>query len=155
MFIFVTYKDPPELSTSRSRLSDDEDLSIENVLLVNPNCYVRVMLEFIRKRCRLAATTVFDLCEESGNLKNLFSYPTYAYATDKFEHKKTYFLIVLKQESEKNVTVIPQLHRENKLCTELQTKIYRLLLTGEQSNVTTTDGKVASAKTKAGKKKKE
>lgn len=99
MFIFVTFKDPPELSSSRSRLSDDEDQAVENVLLVNPNCYVRVMLEFIRKQCRLATTTIFDLCEESGGVKNLFTYPTYAYATDQFVHKRTYYLIVFRQVS--------------------------------------------------------
>lgn len=115
MFIFVTYKDPPELSTSRSLLSDDEDQSIENVLLVNPNCYVRVMLEFIRKKCRLTATTTYDLCEESGGLKNLFAYPTFAYATDRFEHKKTYYLIVFKQVSSDsfvNGTIFADLNRQ-------------------------------------------
>lgn len=96
MFIFVAYKDPPELSSSRSRLSDDEDQAMENILLVNPNCYIRVMLEFIRKKCRLAATTTFDLCEESGFIKKLFTYPTHAYVTDQFEHKKTYYLIVFR-----------------------------------------------------------
>lgn len=103
MFIFVTYKDPPELSSPRSRLSDDGDQTMENVLLVNPNCYVRVMLEFIRKKCRLAATTTFDLCEESGGLKNLFTYPTHAYATDQFEHKRNYFLIVFRPVSSDSV----------------------------------------------------
>lgn len=94
MYIKVAYKDAPELSTRRS---SETDLSVEKSLLVNPNCPVRIMLEYIRKMCRLGTFTQFDLCDDSGILKGLFNMPTYVYATDQFEHKKTYYVIVLKQ----------------------------------------------------------
>lgn len=96
MFITVAYKDDPELSAFRRR-SSDSDLSVEKSLLVNPICYVRVMLEYIRKACKLGSFTCFDLCDDSGVLKGLFSLPTYTYATDMFEHKKTYYVVVMKQ----------------------------------------------------------
>lgn len=95
MYINVAYKDAPELSTRRR--SSETDLSVEKSLLVNPNCPVRIMLEYIRKNCRLGTFTQFDLCDDSGILKGLFNMPTYVYATDQFEHKKTYYVIVLKQ----------------------------------------------------------
>lgn len=94
MFIFIAYKDAPELS--HRRRSSEMDISVDKTLLVNPNCPVRIMLEYIRKKCRLGIFTQFDLCDESGALKGLFNLKTYAYATDQFEHKKTYYLIVIK-----------------------------------------------------------
>lgn len=94
MFIFVAFKDPPELSLTPRRLSSEEDLSEEKMQLVNPNCPVRIMLEYIRKKCRLAEKTQFDLCDENGNMKKLFSLPTFASAMHLFDHKKTYYLIV-------------------------------------------------------------
>lgn len=95
MFIYVLYKDEPELSSRRSSV-DTVDTSVEKSLLVNPYCPVRIMLEYIRKKCRLGTFTQFDLCDESGVLKGLFSLNTYAYATEEFEHKKVYYVIVLK-----------------------------------------------------------
>lgn len=97
MFIFVMFKDAPELSATPRRNSSDIDLAVEKTLLVNPKCPVRIMLEYIRKKCRLGSFTTFDLCDESGYLKGLFSLPTYAYATDLFCHKKIYYVIVVKQ----------------------------------------------------------
>ncbi|XP_022117627.1 uncharacterized protein LOC110994987 [Pieris rapae] len=81
------------------------------------------MLEYIRKKCRLGIFTQFDLCDESGALKGLFNMPTYAYATDQFEHKKTYYLIVLKMEFDKKISVLPQLNRENARYEDLKNKV--------------------------------
>ncbi|XP_030021113.2 uncharacterized protein LOC115440789 [Manduca sexta] len=132
MFIFVAYKDAPELSNLRRR-SSEIDLSIEKTLLVNPNCPVRIMLEYIRKKCRLGIFTLFDLCDDTGTLKGLFNLPTYAYATDMFEHKKTYYVIVIRTESDKRQSVLPQLNHENRIYLELKAKVKRFLLTGESS----------------------
>lgn len=96
MFIKVIYKDIPELSTLR-RKSTDVDLSVEKTVLLNPDCYVRVMLEYIRKTCNLGQYTHFDLCDENGVMKGLFSLPTYTNGSAFFEHRRTYYLIVLKQ----------------------------------------------------------
>ena len=52
MYIVVAYKDAPELSALRRR-SSDTDPSMEKTLVVNPKCPVRIMLEYIRKKCRL------------------------------------------------------------------------------------------------------
>lgn len=72
------------------------DTSVEKTLLVNPVCPVRIILEYIRKQCRLGIFTHFDLADDNGCLMGLFNLPTYAYATDQFEHKRTYFIIVFK-----------------------------------------------------------
>lgn len=98
MYINVAYKDAPELSTFRRKSSSDAvDLSVEKTLLVNPKCPVRIILEYIRKRCRLGTFTTFDLCDDTGVLMGLFGLPTYVYATDRFVPKKTYYIVVLKQ----------------------------------------------------------
>ncbi|XP_013191953.1 uncharacterized protein CXorf65-like [Amyelois transitella] len=132
MFIFVTYKDAPELSYIRRR-SSETDLAQEKVLLVNPNCPVRVMLEYIRKSCKLASFTVFDLCDETGCLMGLFSLPTYAYATERFVHKKVYYLIVMRQDGDKRASVLPQLNRENKLYQDIKARVKWYLINGEIS----------------------
>ncbi|KOB72461.1 Uncharacterized protein OBRU01_12192 [Operophtera brumata] len=76
------YKDAPELSTTLRRSSSEFDLAEEKTLLVNPDCPVRIMLEYIRKKCNLGVFTNFDLCDENGSLMGLFNMDTYAYATD-------------------------------------------------------------------------
>ncbi|CAH2102989.1 unnamed protein product [Euphydryas editha] len=135
MYINIAYKDAPELSV-RQR-SSETDLSIEKTLLVNPNSPVRIMLEYIRKKCRLGTFTQFDLCDENGILKGLFNMPTYVYATDQFEHKKTYYVIVLKQESDKRLSVLPQINHENKIYMDLKTRVKRYLA-GDVSPISTT-----------------
>ncbi|XP_049876583.1 uncharacterized protein LOC126374153 [Pectinophora gossypiella] len=123
------------------------DICTEKTLLVNPNCPVRIMLEFIRKKCRLAITTQFDLCDESGVMKNLFSYPTFQYVTQQFEHKKIYYLIVIKVETDKMISVLPQLSRDNKLYVELQTKVKKYIhgYSGLDSSQHTSSGKLRSS----------
>ncbi|CAH0592124.1 unnamed protein product [Chrysodeixis includens] len=128
MFIFIAYKDAPELSNRRR--SSELDISVDKTLLVNPDCPVRIMLEYIRKKCRLGIYTHFDLCDESGMLKGLFQLKTYEYATDQFEHKKTYYLIVIKHEPDKRFSVLPQLNQEHKMYLELKARV-RKFLTGE------------------------
>ncbi|CAG4989062.1 unnamed protein product [Colias eurytheme] len=130
MFIFVAYKDSPELSSMHKR-SSETDLSVEKTLLVNPNCPVRIMLEYIRKKCKFAIFTQFDLCDETGTLKGLFNMPTYAYATDQFEHKKTYYLIVIRMDNDRRISIYPQLNRENKMYEELKNKVKTHMTTGE------------------------
>ncbi|CAH0405578.1 unnamed protein product [Chilo suppressalis] len=132
MFINVLYKDAPELSHIR-RLSSEPDLSQEKILLVNPNCPVRIMLEYIRKKCRLGSFTQFDLCDESGVLLGLFNLPTYSYATAQFEHKKAYYVIVVRTETDKRLSVLPQLNHENRLYEDLKNRVKRFLATGEVS----------------------
>uniref|UniRef100_A0A2A4JY97 Uncharacterized protein n=1 Tax=Heliothis virescens TaxID=7102 RepID=A0A2A4JY97_HELVI len=134
MFIYIAYKDTPELSSLRVRSNTEAvDTSVEKILLVNPNCPVRIMLEYIRKKCRLGIFTQFDLCDESGILKGLFSLQTYAYATDQFEHKNTYYVIVLKIESDKRYTVLPQLNHENRLYFDLRLRVKKYLVSGDMS----------------------
>ncbi|XP_061708297.1 uncharacterized protein LOC133518633 isoform X2 [Cydia pomonella] len=114
MFINVVYKDAPELSTMSRRPSNEPDPSQEKTLLVNPDCPVRIMLEYIRKQCKLGSFTAFDLCDDSGCLLGLFTLETYAYATDRFEHKK---------ESDRRLSVLPQLNQENRFYEELKQRV--------------------------------
>ncbi|XP_069360917.1 uncharacterized protein CXorf65 homolog [Maniola hyperantus] len=132
MYINVIYKDVPELSTYR-RTSSEVDLSVEKTLLTNPNCPVRIILEYIRDTCRLGKFTKFDLCDETGVLMGLFSLPTYVYATDNFVHKKTYYIIVMKQEPDKTTSVLPQLNRENNIYPDLKSRVKYYLTTGVMS----------------------
>ncbi|XP_026746718.1 uncharacterized protein CXorf65-like [Trichoplusia ni] len=141
MFIFIAYKDAPELS--HRRRSSELDISVDKTLLVNPDCPVRIMLEYIRKKCRLGIYTQFDLCDDTGALKGLFSLKTYAYATDQFEHKKTYYLIVIKHEMDRHYSILPQLNQEHKMYVELKARVKRFLLTGELSPLSTDTGSVA------------
>ncbi|CAH2256781.1 jg10988 [Pararge aegeria aegeria] len=146
MYIKVAYKDAPELSTIR-RKSTDEDLSVEKTLLVNPQCPVRIMLEYIRKRCRLGTFTTFDLCDETGVLMGLFNMPTYVYATDNFAHKKMYYIIVLKQEAYKSTSVLPQLNHENRFYEDLRNRVTHYLTTGEMSPALSLQSNIPMAKT--------
>ncbi|XP_047036309.1 uncharacterized protein LOC124642021 [Helicoverpa zea] len=134
MFIYITYKDAPELSSLRARSSEAMDSSVEKTLLVNPNCPVRIMLEYIRKKCRLGKFTQFDLCDEGGVLKGLFSLQTYAYATDQFEHKSTYYVIVLKIEPDRRYSVLPQLNHENRIYFDLKMRVKKYLMTADLSS---------------------
>ncbi|CAH2049884.1 unnamed protein product, partial [Iphiclides podalirius] len=142
MFIYVVYKDEPELSTMRRR-SSETDLSTEETLLVNPDCHARVMLEYIRKRCKLGMYTQFDLCAEDGVLKRLFGLPPHTNVADCFEHRRTYYIIVLKQETERRLTVLPQLNRENKMYSDLKAKVKVSLLNIDTSRQTSPMSKVS------------
>ncbi|KAH9631631.1 hypothetical protein HF086_006623 [Spodoptera exigua] len=139
MFIYIIYKDPPELSPLYPRSSELPDTSVEKMLLVNPVCPVRIMLEYIRKHCRLGIFTQFDLTDQNGSLMGLFNLPTYAYATEQFEDKKTYFIVVFKME------VLPQLNYENKLHFELKMKVKRFLMVGDLSNSNVTQSKLLTS----------
>ncbi|XP_063394792.1 uncharacterized protein LOC134679821 [Cydia fagiglandana] len=123
MFINVVYKDAPELSPMSRRPSSEPDPSQEKTLLVNPDCPVRIMLEYIRKQCKLGSFTAFDLCDESGRLLGLFNLETYEYATDWFEHKKIYYIIVLRLETDRQLTILPQLNQENRFYEELKQRV--------------------------------
>ncbi|OWR49024.1 hypothetical protein KGM_202225 [Danaus plexippus plexippus] len=157
MYVSVIYKEAPELSAQRRR-SSEPDPSIEKVLLVNPNCPVRIMLEYIRKRCRLGKFTEFDLCDETGHLMGLFDMPTYVYTTDKFEHKRTYYIIIMKQEADRRISVLPQLNHENQIYMDLKTKVKKYLA-GDgtpptPTSASTPPGKVTPPVTKPSAKKK-
>ncbi|CAB3239537.1 unnamed protein product [Arctia plantaginis] len=159
MFIFVMYKDAPELSHYSRRSSSELDPSVEKTLLVNPNCQVRVMFEYIRKKCKLGTFTQFDLSEANGLLKGLFELDTFAYATNLFEHKRTYYLIVLKPESDKRLSVIPQLSQDNSFYQALKSRVNNYILTGAVSpsntppSKATPPGKITPPKTTSAKKK--
>ncbi|XP_072947884.1 uncharacterized protein [Epargyreus clarus] len=186
MFINVTYKDAPELSNFR-RSSSEPDLSVEKMLLVNPNCPVRIMLEYIRKKCKLGIFSQFDLCDEAGGLMGLFNLPTYAYATEQFEHKKTYYIIILKElissascltkeyfnpaaslqtkqnemkiltliiESDRRLSVLPQLNHDNDLYLNLKNRVKRFIATGDTSPITPPPGKATPPTAKPAPKKK-
>ncbi|XP_013176321.1 PREDICTED: uncharacterized protein LOC106124319 [Papilio xuthus] len=138
MFIYLIYRDEPELSYSlvRKRSSESElDSSVEETLLLNPDCHVRVMLEYIRKKCKLGIYTHFDICDEDGVLKKLFSLPPYTNGAEYFEHRKTYYVIVL-QEIDRRVTALPQLNHENRLYAELKTRIRNYMLSEDGSRHT-------------------
>ncbi|XP_063357978.1 uncharacterized protein LOC134647554 [Cydia amplana] len=136
MFINVVYKDAPELSTVPRRPSNEPDPSQEKTLLVNPDCPVRIMLEYIRKQCKLGSFTAFDLCDESGRLLGLFNMETYAYATGRFEHKKVYYIIVLKAESDRLLTILPQLNKENRFYEELKQRVKAFISANPSSRTT-------------------
>ncbi|XP_041974915.1 uncharacterized protein CXorf65 homolog [Aricia agestis] len=119
MFIRIIYLDPPELSSNR--VEDSE----ERVLLVNPKCLVRIMLEYIRSRCNLGLYTWFDLCDESGAVMGLFDMPSYEYPTEKFQNGGTYYVIVIKQEKTKQI--FPQVNNSNPLHAELKERVRRFL----------------------------
>ncbi|XP_022822119.1 uncharacterized protein LOC111353358 [Spodoptera litura] len=144
MFIYVIYKDPPELSLIFPRGSEVIDSSVEKTLLVNPVCPVRIIIEYIRKHCRLGIFTQFDLADENGCLMRLFHQPTYAYVTDQFEHKSTYFIIVFK-ETEKKVDVLPQLSYDNRLHFDLKMKVRKFLMGGDLSTSTVTMSKLLAS----------
>ncbi|CAG4950584.1 unnamed protein product [Parnassius apollo] len=134
--------DEPELSNIRRR-SSETDLSTEQTLLVNPDCHVRVMLEYIRKKCRLGIYTHFDLCDETGALKELFSLPAHTNVANLFEHRKTYYIIVLKQETDKRLIVLPQLNHDNKIYSDLKAKVKRHLLSSESSHLVSSQSKIS------------
>ncbi|KAF9420223.1 hypothetical protein HW555_003444 [Spodoptera exigua] len=144
MFIYIIYKDPPELSPLYPRSSELPDTSVEKMILVNPVCPVRIMLEYIRKQCRLGIFTQFDLTDQNESLMGLFNLPTYAYATEQFEDKKTYFIVVFK-EVDKKIEVLPQLNYENKLHFELKMKVKRFLMVGDLSNTNVTQSKLLTS----------
>ncbi|KAL4713934.1 hypothetical protein ACJJTC_015588 [Scirpophaga incertulas] len=100
------------------------------------------MLEYIRRKCGFASFTQFDLCDESGALMGLFNLPTYAYATAQFEHKKIYYIVVLRTESDRRLSVLPQLNRENKLYEELRIRVKHFLVKCDTSSEGTLIGKV-------------
>ncbi|XP_063617118.1 uncharacterized protein LOC134790213 [Cydia splendana] len=133
MFINVVYKDAPELSLMSRRSSNEPDPSQEKTLLVNPDCPVRIMLEYIRKKCKLGSFTAFDLCDDSGRLLGLFNLETYAYATDRFEHKKIYYIIVLRSETDRQLIVLPQLNQENRFYEELKQRV-KTFISGSPTN---------------------
>lgn len=78
--------------------------------LFNPNCMTKVLLEDIKKRCRLDREEVIDLSDESGNLKNLLEHKS-ENATGLLKARHSFILIkVHKKEGEEVLSYTPLLN---------------------------------------------
>ena len=62
-------------------------------MLFNSNCSIRVLLENIKKRCKLASDIIIDLADEKANVMGLSDQPDMKYACLVLQPRQSYILI--------------------------------------------------------------
>ena len=62
-------------------------------MLFNSNCRIRVLLENIKKRCKLASDTIIDVADEKANVMGLSEQPDMKYASLVLQPRQSYILI--------------------------------------------------------------
>nr|CAD7447614.1 unnamed protein product [Timema bartmani] len=109
----------------------------EKEILVNPNCPVRVMVDYIRSvmnesNLNQVTNTDFeiDLCDENGSLKNLQEIPPWTNGIDAnlFTPRLTYIVVVFERDEEGGlVKPMPLVARSSRQYNDLIAKIRRQL----------------------------
>uniref|UniRef100_A0A1B6LRI6 RBD domain-containing protein n=1 Tax=Graphocephala atropunctata TaxID=36148 RepID=A0A1B6LRI6_9HEMI len=66
-------------------------------LKVNPNCYIRMIYDYIRKQLNIPPEIEFDLCKEDGERCHILEYPpnTNAAAQGILVPRQTFWVLVL------------------------------------------------------------
>lgn len=62
-------------------------------LLFNANCCMKVLLENIKKRCKIPSDQIIDLADEQAQIKNLSEQPEQKYASLLLQPRTTYILV--------------------------------------------------------------
>lgn len=75
------------------QIKSDTVIGENKELLINPNCYIKILIEYIANQIDLA-TNCFDLCDENGQLKKIKTHPPNMYATNILKYKETYYIVV-------------------------------------------------------------
>nr|XP_024217828.1 uncharacterized protein CXorf65 homolog [Halyomorpha halys] len=73
-----------------------------NEMIINPNCYVRLIYEYIRIKADVPSDVEIDLCDSKGNLKKINEPPSYKSGLDLLELGETYYIVALRGENKNN-----------------------------------------------------
>ncbi|XP_072744517.1 uncharacterized protein [Anoplolepis gracilipes] len=104
--------------------------SAEREMLVNINCSIKMILNYIRKVARMNSTCEFDLCDEINcQLKNISLYEPYTNGTDILQSDSTYFIITFERdENGQMINFTPLLiGKVAKRCCDILAKVRRPL----------------------------
>ncbi|XP_076287981.1 uncharacterized protein CXorf65 homolog isoform X2 [Lasioglossum baleicum] len=95
---------------------------IEHVLLVNINCPLKLILNYIRSAVGLNETDEFDLCdEEHCHLKNVSFYEPHASGLNIFQIDLTYLIVIFERDANGTIiNVVPLIKgKAAKRCTDI------------------------------------
>ena len=65
-------------------------------MLFNSNCYTQVLIENIKKRCKLESDQTIDLADEYANIKGLIDQSPTEYASSLLQPRYSYILVQVK-----------------------------------------------------------
>ncbi|XP_026482577.1 uncharacterized protein CXorf65 homolog [Ctenocephalides felis] len=102
--------------------SDLSNPEIEKSILVNPECPLGVFLEYIRTNVGLQKYDEFDLCPETGVLKNLNETSMFTNASTLMEDRETFFVVHIQRDAD-CVSYHLLLPRNHEIYNELSSKI--------------------------------
>lgn len=114
MYCIIKYYDYQKFLTqdySESYLmSSRTNLAENNEALINPNCYLQILIEYIyeftkidpnglflthqRERINILFAVTIDLCDDSGRLLKLKSFKPNSYATDLLKFEQIYYVVL-------------------------------------------------------------
>lgn len=124
MFIFV-------------RHGDNEDL------LVNPNCTIKNLSDYITSKCHLPKDSIIDLTDGNSVMTNMHSKETTEYASQLFKNRNVYLLCTVELNTDKSVKKItPRLQEWEKQYPLLERKIR---FSDLKMNAQETDNRTAGA----------
>lgn len=81
------------VSKNSSQIRTDVNVNDNKELLINPNCYVQILIEYIINEIDLQMNP-FDLCDNDGQLKKINTYPPNTYATDILNYRDIYYVVM-------------------------------------------------------------
>ncbi|XP_014471826.1 PREDICTED: uncharacterized protein CXorf65 homolog [Dinoponera quadriceps] len=97
-------------------------------MLVNVNCPIRMVLDYIRKAAQLSDTCEFDLCDEVNcQLRNVSFYKPNTRGTDVLQGDLTYFIVTFQRdENGQMINLAPLLTaKAAKRCCDIMAKMRR------------------------------
>ncbi|XP_044739874.1 uncharacterized protein LOC123301203 [Chrysoperla carnea] len=102
--------------------------NIERDLMVNLNCPIRLLMEYVRVKANIPVEIDFDLFDEMGNLKHTFDAPVQKMASKILFPKAIYFIVILPK-NEIGIVLKPTIliNRGSRLNADYVTRIRRQL----------------------------
>lgn len=139
MYCFIKYTVPdptlPLITESMGSIfSRVSNIKVDyKELIVNPNCHVQILLDYICAQIPLEKNGNFDFCDGTGILTYIQDLKPYDYATDVLRPLETYYIVLFEKDINGTVVNIEiLLDKKSKVYTELLYKIRRLFQLGSK-----------------------
>ncbi|XP_017769417.1 PREDICTED: uncharacterized protein CXorf65 homolog [Nicrophorus vespilloides] len=145
MFCFIKFSTSPDYNVSNVDISVSRAaFSVQKVpdyresrltysmpgknrlLMVNPDCYIQILLNYIYEETKLDANVLFDLCDENGELLGVHDLQPYESATKVLKNKQIYMIVIYeKDENNFFVKLEPMLNKITKQDSEFFMRLFR------------------------------
>lgn len=118
-------------------LSSKTGITLTNkTLTINPDCYVQILLEYVRNVIKFDQSVNFDFCDENGKLLKIYTLKECEYATKVFQHTWNYIIVLFQKNDNGRITKLePYVHKTSKMVIDICTRLTRNLGKGKSSKL--------------------